>query len=135
MRLFQQAEVTVYTNTPASITEQLEEFGVRVTEKDVFKPEAIDSNCHLVIAVDQLNNSVLVKNAIDSLKAGGCLLLVESKKPIEKQLNSTGLELVATLQSQDNKTFALLRKVSNHDNYNKTKFERIHCSCMYDHRM
>jgi len=104
------AEVTVFTNTPAQITEQLDELGVRVTEKDVFKPEAIDSNCHLVIAVDQLNNAILVKNAIDSVKVGGCLLFVESKKPTEKQLNSTGLELVANLQSQDNKTFVLLRK-------------------------
>lgn len=115
----------MFTSTPASITEQLEEFGVRVTEKDVFKPEAIDSNCHLVIAVDQFNNAVVVKNAVDSLKVGGCLLFVESKKPTEKQLNSTGLELVANLQSQDNKTFVLLRKVSNsytHINYN---FKRI----------
>lgn len=104
--------MTVFTDEPAPITEQLEEFGVRITEKDVFGPEAIDSNCHLVIAVDQFSNAVLLKNAIDSLKVGGCLLCVESKKPSEQQLNATGLELVASLQSQDKKTFALLRKVS-----------------------
>lgn len=78
----------------------------------MFSAEAIDSNCHLVIAVDQLNNATLVKNAVDSLKTGGCLLLVESKKPSEQKLKTTGLELVANLQSQDNKTFVLLRKVS-----------------------
>lgn len=104
--------MTVFTDEPAPITEQLEEFGVRVTDKDVFSPEAIDSNCHLVIAVDQFSNAVLLKNAIDSLKVGGCLLCVESKKPSEQQLNATGLELVASLQSQDKKTFVLLRKVN-----------------------
>jgi hypothetical protein len=130
--VFAQAEVTVFTNTPAQITEQLDELGVRVTEKDVFKPEAIDSNCHLVIAVDQLNNAILVKNAIDSVKVGGCLLFVESKKPTEKQLNSTGLELVANLQSQDNKTFVLLRKVSNSITFIKTDLIRIEYTIMCD---
>lgn len=102
----------MFTDEPAPIAEQLEEYGVRTTEKDVYSSGAIDSNCHLVIAVDQLSNAVLVKNATDSLKAGGCLLFVESKKPSDQQLNSTGLELVANLQSQDNKTFVLLRKVN-----------------------
>lgn len=105
-------EVTVFTDNPAPVADQLEEFGVRATEKDVYSSEAIDSNCHLVIAVDQLNNSILVKNAVDSLKVGGCLLLIESKKPSEQQLKTTGLELIANLQSQDNKTFILFRKVS-----------------------
>lgn len=104
-------EVTVFTDDSTLISKQLEEFGIRVTEKDVYNPEAIDSNCHLVIAVDHLNNTVLVKNAINSLKAGGCLLFVESKKPTEQQINVKGLELIANLQSQDNKTFVLLRKV------------------------
>lgn len=79
----------------------------------MYNPEAIDSNCNLVIAVDQFTNATFVKNAIDSVKVGGCLLFVESKKPNEQQLNSTGLELVANLKSQDNKTFILLRKVNN----------------------
>lgn len=103
-------EVTVFTDQPASVTEQLDEFGVRVVEKDVYRPEPIDSNCHLVIIVDQLNNAVLAKNAADSLKVGGCVLFVESKKPTEQQINSIGLELVANLKSKDNKTFVLLRK-------------------------
>lgn len=102
----------MFTDDPAPFTEQLEEFGIRVTKKDVFSQEAIDSNCNLVIAVDQFNNAGLVKNAIDSLKVGGCVLFVESKKPSEQQLNSTGLTLVASLQSQDKKTFVLLRKVN-----------------------
>lgn len=105
-------ELTVFTDNPDPIAEELEEFGVRVTQKDVFAPEAIDSNCHLVIAVNQFNNAVLVKNVTDSLKVGGCALFIENKKPTEQQLNSTGLELVANLQSQDNKTFVLLRKVT-----------------------
>uniref|UniRef100_A0A2H8TY64 Fatty acid synthase n=1 Tax=Melanaphis sacchari TaxID=742174 RepID=A0A2H8TY64_9HEMI len=103
-------DVTVFTDQPVPVTEQLDEFGVRAVEKDVFRPEPIDSNCHLVIAVDQLSNSVLVKNAVDSLKVGGCVLFVESKKPTEQQLNSTGLELIANLRSLDNKTFVLFRK-------------------------
>lgn len=102
----------MFTDDPTPIAEQFEEFGIRVSEKDVYRPEAIDSNCHLVIAVDQLKNSVLVKNSVESLKAGGCLLLVESKKPTEQQIKSTGLELVANLQSHENTTFVLLRKVS-----------------------
>lgn len=102
----------MFTDKPAPVTEQFDEFGVRVTEKDVYSPEPIDSNCHLVIAVDQLSNSVLVKNAVDSLKVGGCVLFVETKKPTEQQLNSMGLELVANLRSNDNKTFVLLRKVN-----------------------
>lgn len=104
--------MTVFTNEPTPIAENLEEFGVRVSEKDVYSTEPIDSNCHLVIAVDQLNNAVLVKNAVDSLKVGGCLLFVESKKPTEQQLKAAGLELVANLQSHENKSFVLLRKVS-----------------------
>ncbi|XP_022181594.1 fatty acid synthase-like [Myzus persicae] len=103
-------EVTVFTDQPAPVTEQLDEFGVRAVEKDVNRSEPIDSNCHLVIVADQLNNEVLAKNAADSLKVGGCVLFVESKKPTEQQLNSTGLELVANLRSKDNKTFVLLRK-------------------------
>ncbi|KAL4113184.1 hypothetical protein QTP88_016854 [Uroleucon formosanum] len=103
-------EVTVFTDQPAPVTEQLDEFGVRVVEKDVYRPEPIDSNCHLVIVSDQLSNAVLAKNAADSVKVGGCVLFVESKKPTEQQLNSTGLELVANLRSKDNKTFVLLRK-------------------------
>lgn len=102
----------MFTDKPAPVTEQFDEFGVRAVEKDVYSPESIDSNCHLVIAVDQLSNSVLVKNAVDSLKVGGCALFVETKKPTEQQLNSTGLELVANLRSKDNKTFVLLRKVN-----------------------
>lgn len=105
--------MTVFTDDSAPIAEHLEKFGVRVTEKDVYIPEAIDSNCHLVIAIDQFNNLTLVKNAIDSIKAGGCLLFVESKKPTDQQINSTGLELVANLKSQDNKSFVLFRKVNN----------------------
>lgn len=104
--------MTVFTDEPAPIMKQLEEFSVRVIEKDVFSPKAIDSNCHLVIVVNQFSNAILVKNAIDSLKVGGFLLCVESKKPSEQQLNSTGLELVASLQSQDKNTFVLLRKVN-----------------------
>lgn len=105
----------MFTDDPAPVAEQLEEYGVRTVEKDVFSPGAIDSNCHLIIIVDQLNNVVLTKNAIESMKAGGCLLFVENKKPTESLINSTGLELVASLQSQDNKTFVLLRKVSGND--------------------
>jgi len=103
-------DVTVFTDQPAPVTEQFDEFGVRAVEKDVYSPEPIDSNCHLVIVVDHLSNAVLVKNAADSLKVGGCALFVESKKPTEQQLNSTGLELVANLRSKDNKTFVLFRK-------------------------
>lgn len=109
---FQQVEVTVFTDQPAAVVEQLDQFGVRVTEKDVYRPEPIDSNCHMVIVVDQLSNAVLAKNAADSLKVGGCLLFIESKKPTEQQIKSTGLELVANLQSKENKTFVLLRKVN-----------------------
>lgn len=117
MRITEQVEVTVFTaaDDPTPIAEQLEEFGIRVTKKDVFGTEAVDSNCHLVIAADQLNNTSLVKNSVNSLKTGGCLLFVESKKPTEQQLNSTGLELVANLKSQDNKTFVLFRKVNNNN--------------------
>jgi len=105
-------EVTVFTDQPAPVTEQLDTFGVRAVEKDVFRPEPIDSNCHLVIVADQLSNEVLVKNAADSLKVGGLVLFVESKKPTDQQINSTGLELVANLKSKDIKTFVLLRKVN-----------------------
>jgi len=105
-------EVTVFTDQPAPVTEQLDEFGVRVVEKDVYRPEPIDDNCHLVIVADQLSNAVLVKNAAESLKVGGCVLFIESKKPTEQQLNSIGLELIANLRSKDNKTFVLVRKVS-----------------------
>lgn len=115
------------------MAEQLEKFDVRVTKKDVYAPEAIDSNCHLVIAVDQFNNSTLVKNAIDSLKTGGCLLFVESKKPTEQQINSTGLELVANLKSQDNKAFVLLRKVNNNIIY-MIKLNIIKSNCLFDCR-
>lgn len=104
--------MTVFTDNADPIAEKLEELGVRVVQKDVFTSEAIDSNCHLIIAADQFNNAVLVKNVTDSLKVGGCALFIDSKKPSEQQLNSTGLELVANLQSQDNKTFVLLRKVN-----------------------
>lgn len=103
--------MTVFTDEPTPVAEQLEEFGIRVAKKDVYSSEAIDSNCHLVIAADQFNNAAVVKNAIGSLKTGGFLLFVESKKPTEQQINSTGLELVAHLQSQDNKAFILLQKV------------------------
>jgi len=113
-RTSRQVEMTVFTaDDPAPFAEHLDEFGVRVTKKDVFGTEAVDSNCHLVIAVDQFGNAALMKNAVNSLKDGGCLLFVESKKPTEQQLSATGLELVANLKSQDHKTFVLLRKVSN----------------------
>lgn len=113
-RASRQVEVTVFTaDDPAPIAEQLDEFGIRVTQKDVFGTEAVDSNCHLVIAVDQFSNAALTRNAVNSLKDGGCLLFVESVKPTEQQLNATGLELVASLKSQDHNTFVLLRKVSN----------------------
>lgn len=92
--------------------EQLEEFGIRVKEKDIYSPEPIDSNCNLVIAVNQFSNNIVVKNSIDSVKSGGFLLFIESEKLTEQQLKATGLELVANLQSQDNKTFILLRKVN-----------------------
>lgn len=104
-------EVTVFTDQPAPVMEQLDEFGIRVMEKDVYSSESIDSNCHLVVIVDQLRNAVLVKNATNSLKVGGCVLFIENTKPTEHQLNLTGLELVANLRSKDNKTFILFRKV------------------------
>lgn len=125
--------MTVFTDDLAPIAEQLEEFGVRVTEKDVYIPEPIDSNCHLVIAVDQFNNPTLVKNSIDSIKAGGCLLFVESKKPTEQQINSTGLELVANLKSQDNKSFVLLRKVNNNI-ICTTRLNKRKSNCLFDCR-
>ncbi|XP_050542847.1 fatty acid synthase-like isoform X2 [Daktulosphaira vitifoliae] len=103
-------DITVYADDVSSIAEPLKEIGIRTAQKDVFSSEPIDSNCHLVIVVDQLTNSTMIKNATESLKNGGCVLFVESKKPSEQQINSTGLELVAKLQSQDNKTFILLRK-------------------------
>lgn len=118
-------EVTVFTDQPASVTEQFDKFGVRVVEKDVYRPEPIDSNCHLVIVADQLSNVVLAKNAADSVKVGGCVLFVESKKPTEQQLNSTGLELVANLRSKDNKTFVLLRKVNEYIIFYITHPEKI----------
>lgn len=102
----------MFTDESALILEELEEIGVRVTEKDIYSPEPIDSNCNLVIAVNQLSNNIVVKNSIDSVKSGGFLLFVESKKPTEQQLKATGLELVANLQSQDNMIFVLLRKVN-----------------------
>lgn len=102
----------MFTDDPAPVTERLEELGVRAVDKDVYGPEPFDSNCHLVIAVDQLKNAGLVRNAVSSVKAGGCLLLIESDKPTEQRLKSTGLEPVASLRSANNKTFVLLRKVS-----------------------
>lgn len=105
-------ELTVYADDITSIAEPLKEVGVRTVQKDVYSSEPIDSNCHLLILVDQITNSTMVKNSVDSLKNGGCVLFVESKKPSEQQINATGLEVVAKLQSQDNKSFVLLRKVS-----------------------
>jgi len=124
-RTIEQVEVTVFVGAddPAPIAEHLEEFGVRVTEKDVFGTEAIDSNCHLVIAVDRLGDDVLVRNAVNSLKDGGFLLFVESEKPTEQRLNTTGLELVAKLKSRDDKTFVLLRKVRNNVRNVRDKIE------------
>lgn len=104
--------MTVFTDDPTPVTDRFEEIGVRAVDKDVYGPEPLDSNCHLVIAVNQLNNADLVRNAVNSVKAGGCLLLIESDKPTEQRLKTTGLEPVASLRSTDNKTFVLLRKVS-----------------------
>lgn len=91
----------------------LEPSGVKVVQKDV-TANVVDNNVHLVVGYDLLAQKAIniLTNCIDSLKAGGMLLLEESNGPIDMNtIEKLGLELISKQITRSN-MYLLLRKSS-----------------------
>lgn len=105
------ADCTVVTSTAVDMT-TLEPLGIKNVLKDVTN-NVIDQNVHLVVLVDMLvhKQQVVLKNAAESLKQGGFLLLEEQVGPINTSLiESVGLTVVFA-QNGGTKQYILLRKL------------------------
>lgn len=103
-------EYTVVTSGPIDVT-QLEANGIKNVQRDVQK-NPVDQNAHLVVAADILSNenSVVLQNAVASLKPGGFVLLEEPRSKIDPAALAEADLVVVSTQVTGSKTYALLRR-------------------------
>ncbi|KAF2894511.1 hypothetical protein ILUMI_11662, partial [Ignelater luminosus] len=103
-------DYTVVTTEKTNPTE-LECNGVKVVQKDV-TAGAFGQNAHAIVLVDVLlkENTIVLSNAVASLKTGGFILMEEPRRVLDPKVIATcGLEIIST-QVTKTKTYVLLRK-------------------------
>ncbi|XP_046659342.1 fatty acid synthase isoform X2 [Homalodisca vitripennis] len=101
-------EYTVASNAPELYAALTEPLGAKSTKKDA-AAGALEANCHLAVGAD-VAQSPAVASLVESVKAGGFVLLEESPDIPDAALKATGLEVVAKVKAE-RRAYVLLRKV------------------------
>lgn len=97
-------------STVDGVTEAVEGLGGRAVAKNVTSGP-IESNCHLVVCTNAVNDTVTLTNLADSVKAGGFVLCVEDIASKTTVAERAGLTQIMKLQT-DVKVVFLFRKVN-----------------------
>ncbi|CAH0549737.1 unnamed protein product [Brassicogethes aeneus] len=103
-------EAIVVSSAPVDMT-ILEPMGVKNIVRDVSN-NSVEQNCHLVILSGALayKKENVITNAVNSIKAGGFILLEEAKGGFEEKILAANGLVVISQQVTATKTYILLRK-------------------------